>query len=384
MPKMRLLAFLVLRALAEEACIGCIWGFPPTPAEEPDADALVQTLTHKVATNASVASHSSSSLDCSSVHVKMQRGINIGNTFDYPGSSRKVEDVSKHVKWAQEQGFQHIRLPVTWDGHFDADSSLAKSVTAVVDYAIGLGLYVVINTHHEKWLKDHYDGSKHFQDQFWNLWKDIATHFKNRSSLLIFEILNEPENAFGSWSGPWPKPFDQLSIDRTREINAVGYDAVRKVSQDRMVFLSPNAMANIATASYVYPNPTNLPGDGSDACLGVTVHTYDPWDFAGDTGHNSYYGTVERMKLGLYDVFRDLHIWQFGSGTKLYIGEYGVGRRECCYEERNSELVREYYRFVANHFRANGWACAAWDDPGWFAIYSKPEFGIHQHMLLPY
>ncbi|CAJ1378397.1 unnamed protein product, partial [Effrenium voratum] len=352
---MRFLGLLVLRALAEDAC-------------EPDAGALVQTLT-KVATT----SHSSS-LECASAFEKMERGINIGNTFDYPGMGRAPEEVEAHVKWAQEQGFKHIRVPVTWNGNFDADSTLTKSVTAVVDYAMGLGLYVVIDTHHEHWLKDHYDSSKELRDQFWKLWFDIATHFESRSSLLIFEILNEPENAFGSWSDEWVKPFEELGVNRTREINAIGYDAVRSVSKDRMVFLSPNALGNIGALGYVYPNRSNLPGGGSDACLGVTVHTYDPWDFAGDTGNNDFYGSIESMKQGFYDVFSQINVWQYiGSGTKIYIGEYGLGRRECCYEERNTDLVREYYRFVTNHFRANGWACAVWDDQGWFALYSKQE-----------
>ena len=60
--------------------------------------------------------------------------------------------------------------------------------------------------------------------------------------------------AFGSWDSGSPHPFDPVAIDRTREINGVGYDAVRRISPGRMVFLSPNAMASIATASYVYPD----------------------------------------------------------------------------------------------------------------------------------
>ena len=34
--------------------------------------------------------------------------------------------------------------------------------------------------------------------------------------------------------------------------------------------------------------------------LGPSLHTKDPWDFAGDTGSNAYFGTVERMKLGQF------------------------------------------------------------------------------------
>lgn len=311
----------------------------------------------------------------------MGRGINIGNTYDLHQDITDPKVVDEHVQWIKKQGFSHVRLPVTWGERFDPLSTLTKQVTAVVDYALDQGLYVVINTHHEHWLKDHYDGSQQFHSLFWSLWHDIALHFQSRDGHLIFEILNEPEHAFGSWEGgQWPQPFDQIAIDRTRTINGVGYDAVRRVSPTRMIFVSPNAMASIGTASYVYPNAVNLPGGGKDECLGVEVHTYDPWDFAGDTGKNSYFGTVERMKLGLYDVWRNLHIWQFGSGIKLYMGEFGVGRRDCCQGERNSDLVREYYKFAMNHFRSNGWAAAAWDDPGWFAIYHAETDGIHSQL----
>ena len=54
---------------------------------------------------------------------------------------------------------------------------------------------MVINAHHESWLKDHYDGSQHFNQLFWSLWHDIALHFKSRDGHLIFEILNKPAQA---------------------------------------------------------------------------------------------------------------------------------------------------------------------------------------------
>eukprot|EP00438_Fugacium_kawagutii_P027536 Skav215205 [mRNA] locus=scaffold2517:19898:68844:- [translate_table: standard] len=323
---------------------------------------------------------------CDNMLEAMGRGINIGNTYDMNQDSQDPAVVKERVKWIYEQGFKHIRLPVTWGSSFDPGSKLTAEVTEVVDYALGLGLYVVLNAHHENWLKEHYDGSKWFNDQFWGLWHNIALHFQSRNRRLIFEILNEPEKAFGSWpgSGNWPQPFDEHAMGLTKQINGVGYDAVRRVSNDRMVFISPNAMASIGTANSLYPNAQSLPGGGNDACLGVTVHTYDPWEFAGDTGNNAFYGTVERMKLGLYDTWKNLHIWQFNSGIKLYVGEFGVGRRDCCKAERHTDLVKEYYKFAMNHFRANGWAAAAWDDPGWFAIYHEKEQGIASKLMDSY
>jgi len=45
-----------------------------------------------------------------------------------------------------------------------------------VDDALSLGLYVVINTHHEEWLKDNYDGSTIYHDRFANLWNQMAIY----------------------------------------------------------------------------------------------------------------------------------------------------------------------------------------------------------------
>ncbi len=66
----------------------------------------------------------------------------------------------------------------------------------------------------------------------------------------------------------------------------------------------------------------SLPGGGQDECVGVEVHTFDPWDFAGDTGKNAYYTSIDDMKQNLlYDVWEKLRIWQFASGITLYVGD---------------------------------------------------------------
>ncbi|CAE7246426.1 unnamed protein product, partial [Symbiodinium microadriaticum] len=122
----------------------------------------------------------------------------------------------------------------------------------------------------------------------------------------------EPDKAFGSWNGN-PHPYDQLAIDRTREVNGLGYAAIRSVAgnQDRMIFLHPNAMSSIGTAKALYPSKWSLPGGGKDACVGVTVHTYDPYDFCGENGHSNYYANPSAMKKDLIFKFKDLRDWAF-------------------------------------------------------------------------
>ena len=219
--------------------------------------------------------------NCDGIIEGMGRGINIGNVYEFDQGDTNPEVVNQQVKWAHDTGFKHIRLPVNWDGYFDANSDHTKRVTTVVDYALSLGLYVVINSHHEKWLVEHYDAARQdLKDKWWNMWTGIAGHFANRSTKLVFEILNEPHMNFGGWNEPI-HPSEGYAIDRTREINGMGVDAVRRVPghENRMIFVHPNAMSSIGTARQVYPDKWSLPGGGNDACVGITVHTYDPYDF---------------------------------------------------------------------------------------------------------
>ncbi|CAE7331029.1 celCCD, partial [Symbiodinium sp. CCMP2456] len=100
------------------------------------------------------------------------------------------------------------------------------------------------------------------------------------------------------------------------------------------------------TAKAVYPSKWSLPGGGKDACVGVTVHTYDPYDFCGENGHSNYYANPKAMKKDLIFKFKDLRDWAFDTDIPVYVGEYGVGRQMDRQWDRNNENVREYYKFV--------------------------------------
>jgi endoglucanase len=81
-------------------------------------------------------------------------------------------------------------------------------------------MYVVLNTHREHWLKDNYDGTARYDAVYKNLWNGIAEHFKDFSDHLIFDVLNEPDGAFGDWNGG-PTPNDPQALTFTRKINAL-------------------------------------------------------------------------------------------------------------------------------------------------------------------
>jgi len=235
-------------------------------------------------------------------------------------------------------------------------------------------LYVLLNTHHEHWLKGHYDDSDHYNNLFTNLWVDIASFFEDYGDNLLFEVLNEPDGTMGGWGGHHADPYSEQALAYTRKINKVGYDAIRSVDPDRVVLVAPNGMGQHQLSWFVYPERNDFPDQGSDPRLGLTVHSYDPWDFCGDTGSNAHFSDIAAMELHETTVHEEVLQWANRIGMAIHVGEYGVGRREDTKAERDSDIVRAYYKFFTNMFNEQGIPTTVWEDQGWFAVMQNGQF----------
>ncbi len=309
----------------------------------------------------------------------MKAGFNLGNTFDSHQNSTEFEDIKPLIDLYHTAGARHVRIPVTWvgtianrEGQINKEHVRFKQLQQVVDYALSKDLVVIINTHHEHWLKEHYDGSAAFDNAFSNLWKGIATHFNSYSSKLIFEVLNEPEKAFGDWSGPI-RPTDSIAVERTRHINELGWRTIRETAganRSRIVMMGTNGQGNHSTFKSVYPTSDTLPGGGQDRYLIVTVHTYDPWKFCGQDGRNQYAPSSETIRASIGKVSN--HARELGVSVNY--GEFGVGRNENP-SERDSDVVRSYYRTLATTAIAEGMSVTPWDDRGWFGLTTRSKDG---------
>lgn len=315
-------------------------------------------------------------LDGVGVSKAMGFGFNLGNSFDVGLNPTSLPDIQKVIDLYVGAGVKHVRIPVTWMDGFSgkhlADSSGKLNVKsprfielkAAVRYALKKNLYVIVNTHHEHWLKRAYNGAKH-DAIFTNLWKGIANEFKSESPKLIFEVLNEPEDAFGSWGGKI-NPQDPSAMEKTRNINLVGYSAIRSTGGNnatRIVMFGMNGQGNHSMFPSLYPTRSSLPGGGMDRNIVATLHTYDPWTFCGQDGKLSAYPGADAVKQSVQTVLD--HAAKLGIGANY--GEYGVGRKDKV-EERNTDTVREYYRVVTKTILDAGASATPWDDRGWFGL----------------
>lgn len=326
--------------------------------------------------------------------VQMGSGINIGNTFDLNSRDTSPANFKRTLDAYKQMGLTNIRIPVTWmdgyggdhladeNGNVNFDHPRFLELEQNINYAIEQGFYVTINAHHEHWLFDSYDGSSAINTVFTTLWTDIANHFKEYPQQLIFEVLNEPQGNFGEWGGE-VAPGDPTGIALTRQINEVGYNAIRVTGGDnetRIIQVGVNGMGNHSQLDDVYPTPNLLPGGGTDAYLMIQVHTYDPWSFCGQDGSNSEYPGEATVINSIKSVTAHANT----LGVPLNYGEWGVGRNARP-QERNTDLVRNHYKSLNAIIIAEGAASTVWEDGGWFGLIEIVGGNVaYTHNILPF
>lgn len=312
----------------------------------------------------------------SEVVLAMGMGFNLGNTFDVTANSTIPENIRPVIDLYYSAGMRHVRVPVTWmeniggttlanaNGVLNVQHPRFIQLKAVIQYALDKKMYVVLNTHHEHWLKANYDGSAQADSIFTTLWRGIAMQFRDYSDHLIFDVLNEPEGAMGTFGGT-VAPSNAQALAFTRKINYAGYKAIRETgggNATRIIMVEPNGQGNQSQMDDVYPTKASLPGGGADQYLAMQVHTYDPWGFCGQDGKNSAWPGSSSI-IGPIDAVA-LHAKLLG--VPVNYGEFGVGR--ITNSERNADVVREYYRTVRIATASHQMSATVWDDRGWFGL----------------
>ena len=135
--------------------------------------------------------------DAMAFMADMKCGWNLGNTFDaYNGYSLHSQGTSMESSWVgvkttpeliaaiKEAGFNTIRIPVSWHNHVDEnyviDQEWIDRVREVAGWALDLGMYVIVNTHHDNDVKYYYPDTVHYDSSAAYLsaiWTQMAEKF---------------------------------------------------------------------------------------------------------------------------------------------------------------------------------------------------------------
>jgi endoglucanase len=284
----------------------------------------------------------------------MSPGWNLGNQLDAvptEGSWNNPVLQEHALDGIKEAGFKSIRIPVTWTHHmgpapdYIVDQAWMDRVAEVVDWALERDFYVVLNVHHDSvhWASmDHVEGREEIKDKMDKLWRQIAEQFKNRSEKLMFEVLNEP---YAEGSDP-----DHLAdvAAQYNDINQRVLNVIRSTgghNKQRLVVL-PGLWTSIDKTIEYFETP-------DDPNIILTVHNYDPWDFAANAWGRTNWGTTEERQY-FDDLFKRLYDKFVVNGLPVIIGEFGGGTETRSRWVYHDTFVRSAYKY--------GMAPMLWDN----------------------
>ena len=315
---------------------------------------------------------------------RMKRGINIDffanevkdfSNFDDDGLVDKSFKIYLHDKfYAYDEirkthfeeiakvGFDHVRIQVRWENHYEGDSSKCKidpeymkQIKWAVENSIANGLIAVVNEHYlaylqtdDKWDRGNGYSYKQISPCLKSLYGQIAKAMSGYSTdSLIVELPNEPNKEPEISAKQWNGLADSL------------IQIVHKVDPARVIIVGPRDYY-----SKDYLNELQL--DNSDGLLMASFHYYAPVSFTIDnTGEKSWAGT-ESQKKSIYNDFEQVAEWSKAHGNiPIYLGEYGTN----C-NVTDTAAVEKWLTAItqiADHF---GFATAMHEFAGTFFAYS--------------
>ena len=335
----KILSTLIASALLlTTACSG-------SPQEISSGEVSTQAVTTEAAAPAGEAREDISGLSSQEIVSAMTIGWNLGNTLDACQADRDGDGViNEHVAEGEEpdetlwgnpratkelfqalldSGVNAVRIPVTWRDHIDGDGNISPSwldrVQEVVDYAYDLGMYTIINIHHDgggdpqfgAWICNAATDYDATLARYLNLWTQIADRFRDYDEHLIFESMNEVG-------------FDSLSQGKAYELlNSLNQEFVDLIRSSG----GKNPMRHLLIAGYWTDIAKTcdpryvMPTDPVNRSI-VSVHYYTPWDFC-TTNIKNEWGTAQEQQemerlIGMMKTnFVD-------KGIPVIIGEYAA------------------------------------------------------------
>lgn len=292
--------------------------------------------------------------DMENVMDKVQKGINVegallwGNATELPDHWIYNENTYKIIK---NKGFDHIRIPCNFgDNSLEEDNTKIDPVyfeclDKVINYALGVGLIVVIDYHGGK--GDFGQGYDNTKPIFIGYWEQMAIRYKNYPNTLMFELINEPT-------------FD---FNRLNELQMATVAKIRETNPERVIALA----ATPYNGDYGMWN-TEFPKD--DPNVMISIHSYDPMtfthqgaDWGGDVD-NTVVNFREEDKPAVYSDIENCKYYADRTGRKVWISEWGTYLRIAPKED-----VTEFVKYFTDTCEEMGISYCYWEYGNGFGAF---------------
>lgn len=351
-------------------------------------------------------------------------GWNLGNTLEANSGGKVSETAWGNPAASQEifdlvasQGFKTVRVPVSYldkidDGNgYTVDPAWLDRVEEVVGYCYNADLNVIINVHGDGynsiqggWLLCNGDDQDTIKAKYEALWKQIAEKFSEYDEHLIFESMNEEFD--GEYHDPVPEYYANIN-----DYNQIFVDTVRATGNENshrwLLVPGWNTDVTYTVGDYGFELPEDTKNTAGEGRLLVSVHYYNPWDYAGAENYRTYVwgdkgqalidiGAVARANMASYgtqqqleEQFQSLKTKFVDQGIPVVIGEYGCIDKTRANEPLAREITknRAYFdAYIAGTAASMGMIPVYWDN-GWngdkgFGLFNRTTLEVTQPVIV--
>lgn len=217
------------------------------------------------------------------------------------------------IDCVKEQGFNAVRIPVTWYDHLDEDGDISDNwldrIEQVVNYVIDNEMYAIINVHHDAgnvgWIFADTDTLKQSTEDLTGLWSQIAARFKNHNHKLLFQGTNEIVNMENDYN--WiTSYYDVLALNT---LNQEFVNTVRNTgSKNESRFLIISTYGGVADEQRL--SLLTIPRDSAQDKIIVSVNDYS-------TSTSDITALMERLNTNLITKNIPVIIGEFGTSASL-------------------------------------------------------------------
>jgi endoglucanase len=286
--------------------------------------------------------------------VQMQRGVNIVGYDPLWSDPTRARFKPRHLQLIKQAGFSSVRIVLGafrfMDEKHVMPGSWFKTLDGLVNDALAQDLTVILDEHDFGFCGHDAIGCR---TQLMAFWTQVAEHFKDAPDRVVFEILNEPNQA----------------VDATwNTLHAEALAVIRKTNPVRNVIIGPAFWNNVG-----WLDRLELPD--ADRHIIVTVHYYLPMSFThqGARWTPEYvnktgitWGTPEEYAAIDRD-FDAVQAWAKKHDRPILLGEFGA------YDKGPMESRVKYTAAVARAAEKRGWAWAYWQFDRDFIVYDIDE-----------
>jgi len=295
------------------------------------------------------------------------------------------EDLRRTLADVKAQGFQAVRLPVTWYNHTDGNWRIypewLEYVRSVVDIVLEEDLYCVVDMHHDGyrrtgsntlaagWLFVDPADAKKNEGILNTLWTQIASHFASYGDHLLFEGFNEihqrlDKTVSAAEAARIVQGYNQAFVDAVRA--AGGKNAQRVLVVKQYAGSLHTYLSDPEDGSYT----VLLPDDTGDRLI-LSLHDYNPGAFTENA--SSYTEQTEKEIGWSFDFLREIEGQlnnQGRTGVPVFIGEFGA-KLKSGGVNRDYESLKSYYTCFMLELQQTQYTPFLWDDNGGFGLYDR-------------